>query len=152
MKSTLEIKPGIGLSSLAFGASMDEAEKSFGKPEDIQLIDDIEEFQTTVWHYWENGFTLFFDEQNNKLFNCAEIDNAEAQLWGKKVFELKEKQIIDLFRENGITLYESEQHDWGEKRLSFDEINIDFYFEKNRLISINFCKPLLNTQVLILKN
>lgn len=152
MKSTLEIKPGIGLSSLAFGASMDEAEKNFGKPEDAQLIDDIEEFQTTVWHYWENGFTLFFDEQNYKLFNCAEIDNADAQLWGKKVFELKEKQIIDLFRKNGITLYESEQHDWGEKRLSFDEVNIDFYFEKNRLISINFCKPLLNTQVLILKN
>ncbi|MFY9308108.1 MAG: hypothetical protein WAQ28_03560 [Bacteroidia bacterium] len=152
MKSKLEIKPGVGLSSLLFGASMEEAEKKFGKPEDAQLIDDIEEFQTTVWHYWESGFTLFFDEQNNKLFNCAEIDNEEAQLWGKKVFELKEKQIIDLFRENGITLYESEQHDWGEKRLSFDEANIDFYFEKNRLVSINFCKPLLNAQVLILKN
>lgn len=152
MKTKLEIKPGIGLSSLLFGASMEEAEKTFGKPEDAQLIDDIEEFKTTVWHYWETGFTLFFDEQNKKLFNCAEIDNEEALLWGKKVFELKEKQIIDLFQENGITLYESEQHDWGEKRLSFDEANIDFYFEKSRLISINFCKPLLDAQVLILKN
>jgi hypothetical protein len=152
MHTQLEIKPGIGLSSLLFGATMAEAEKTFGQPEDAQLIDDIEEFQTTVWHYWESGFTLFFDEQNKQLFNCAEIDGTTAQLWGKKIFELKEKQIIELFNENGITLYESEQHDWGEKRLSFDEANIDFYFEKNKLVSINYCKPLLASQVLILKN
>lgn len=152
MHTQMDIKPGIGLSSLSFGSSMEDAEILFGKPEDTQLIDDLEEFQTTVWHYWENGFTLFFDEQNQQLFNCAEIDNTEAQLWGEKVFNLKEQQIIELFKENGITIYESEFHEWGEKRLSFDEANIDFYFEKNKLISINYCKPLLDSQVLILKN
>lgn len=152
MHTQLEIKPGIGLSSLSFGATMEEAEKYFGKPEDSQLIDDLEEFQTTVWHYWESGFTLFFDEQHRQLFNCAEIDNEETQLWGKKVFDLKEKQIIELFKENGITMYESEQHEWGEKRLSFEEVNIDFYFEKNKLISVNYCKSLPDPQVLILKN
>lgn len=149
----LEIKPLVGISDLSFGATMQEAEKIFGQPDDVQLIDDIEEYCATVWHYWENGFTLFFDENNNKRFNCAELDSVSiALLWGKKVFELKEKHIVELFSDNGITLYESEQHDWGEKRLSFEEANIDFYFEKNKLVSINFCKPLLDSQVLILKN
>ena len=152
MHSKLEIKPGIGLSALLFGASMNESEALFGKPEEIQLIDDIEEFKTTVWHYWENGFTLFFDEQNNQLFHCVEIDNSETILFGKIVFELKEKQIIELFKENKITEYESEQHEWGEKRLSFNQANIDFYFERNKLVSINFCKPIIDSKLLKLKN
>lgn len=152
MYEKLEIKPGIGLSSLLFGATMAQAELVFGKPEEIQLIDDIEEFKTTVWHYWEEGFTLFFDEQNKQLFHCVEIDNPETILWDKKLFELKEKQIIALFKANNIELYEIEQHDWGEKRLSFDQAHIDFYFERNKLVSINFCKPIIDSELLILKN
>ena len=51
-----------------------------------------------------------------------------------------------------MLLYETEQHDWGEKRLSFDEAHIDFYFEKNKLISINYCKPIKDSHILILQN
>jgi len=152
MNIRLEIIPGIGLSTLLFGSSMADAEKIFGKTEEVQLIDELENFQTTVWHYWENGFTLFFDEQNNQLFNCVEIDNIDAQLWGLTIFDFKEKQIIEIFKSKGIIKFESEQHDWGEKRLSFDEANIDFYFNKNKLISINYCKPLNDSLLLILQN
>src|SRR5438128_842217 len=113
MASSFEIKPGIGFCTLLFGTAMADAEKAFGKPKDIQLIDDIEEFKTIVWHYWENGFTLFFDEQNNKQFNCVEIDNCNAMLWEQRLFDLKEKQIIELFKSKGILQYDSEQHDWG---------------------------------------
>ncbi|MCE9540233.1 MAG: hypothetical protein K8R85_13600 [Bacteroidetes bacterium] len=152
MNIRLEIIPSIGLSSLLFGSSMADAEKIFGETEEVQLIDELENFKTTVWHYWEIGFTLFFDEQNDQLFNCVEIDNSETQLWGIAIFELKEKQIIELFKSKGILLYETEQHDWGEKRLSFDEANIDFYFKQNKLISINYCKPINNPLSLILQN
>ncbi len=148
----LEIKPGIGLSNLLFGSSMNDAEKIFGKSEEIQLIDDIKEYQTIVWHYWANGFTLFFDDQNNQLFNCVEIDNIETRLWGQTIFDFKEKRVIELFKSKGMLLYETEQHEWGEKRLSFDEAHIDFYFEKNKLISINYCKPIKDSQILILQN
>ncbi len=152
MPSPLEIKPGIGLSSLNFGASMADAEKIFGKTEEVQLIDGIAEYRTTVWHYWEIGFTLFFDEQNFQLFNCVEIDNLDAQLWGQTIFDFKEKRIIELFKMKGFFLYETEMHEWGEKRLSFDDAHIDFYFNKNKLISINYCKPIKDSQILILKN
>jgi len=68
------------------------------------------------------------------------------------IFNFTEKQVIGLFKDKGIYLFEQEYHEWGEKRLSFDEANIDFYFEKNRLVSINYGLISEGTQTLILPN
>lgn len=152
MHIPFHINPCIGLSALKFGASTTDAEKLFGKALEVQVIDDTEEFKTTVWHYWDNGFSLFFDEQNNQLFNCVEINNIVSRLWGQTIFDFKENHIIELFKSKGILHFETEQHDWGEKRLSFDKANIDFYFDKNKLISINYCTLTQNSQLLILQN
>jgi TRAP-type C4-dicarboxylate transport system substrate-binding protein len=140
----LEIKPVVGLSALPFGASMKEAEELFGKAEESELLDDIEEYQSTVWHYWDKGFSLFFDESDQQLFCCVEIDNKEVTLWGKRIFDMQEDQIIELFKSRGITEHETELHEWGEKRLSFDQANIDFYFERNKLSSINYGKSVVD--------
>ena len=142
----------MGLSTLLFGTTMAEAEKIFGKAEETELLDDIEDCQSTVWHYWDRGFSIFFDESNNQLFCCVEIDNSDVQLWGQKIFEMNEKDIIGLFKNKGISVFETEQHEWGEKRLSFDEANIDFYFEKNKLSSINYGKQTTDSTFLILPN
>jgi hypothetical protein len=147
-----EIKPCVGLSNLPFGAAMSDIEKTLGKPEETEVLDDLEDCQSTVWHYWEQGFSLFFDENNSQIFGCVEIDNQEAVLWGKKIFTLSEKEIIALFKSKNYPQYETEVHEWGEKRLSFDAANIDFYFEKNKLTSINYGKSLSNPQILILPN
>ncbi len=152
MTIPLEIKPVLGLSSLLFGTTMAETELVFGRAEETELLDDIEDSQSTVWHYWESGFSLFFDESNNQLFCCVEIDNKDAVLWGQKVFSMSENQIIELFKKKGVTNFETEVHEWGEKRLSFDELNIDFYFEKNSLSSINYGKPENESTFLILPN
>jgi hypothetical protein len=146
---SLEIKPLTGLSELLFGSTMSDAEKALGKAEETEFLDDIEEFRSTVWHYWENGFSLFFDENNSQLFCCVEIDNEDVRLWGKKIFDLNEKQIIELFKSKGIITFETEQHEWGEKRLSFDEANIDFYFEKNKLSSINYGKSEMDLPLIL---
>lgn len=152
MNHNLDIKLGIGLCSLIFGASISEAEKCFGEAENKELIDDIEEATATVLYYTNKGFTLFFEDNNAQLLNCVDIENPDAVLWGHKIFEFKEPQIIELFKSKGIIHYETEQHDWGEKRLSFDDVNVDFYFEKNKLTSVNYGKLIQDTQVLILPN
>jgi hypothetical protein len=144
MGLALEIKPVVGLCALPFGATMKEAEELFGKAEETELLDDIEEYQSTVWHYWDKGFSLFFDEGDKQLFCCVEIDNKDVTLWGKRIFEMDEQQITELFRTRGITEFETEVHEWGEKRLSFDQANIDFYFEKNKLCSINYGKSVVD--------
>ena len=152
MGELLEILPGKGFCKLLFGSSMAQAEQIFGKYEEVATFDDIDEYKSTVWHYWERGFSLFFDEKEPKLFCCIEIDNLESEMWGKKIFYLKEKQIIELLKSKGIKNYETEKQEWGEKRITFDEINIDFYFENNNLVSINYGKISAVEPILILSN
>ena len=129
-----------GLGNLKFGASAIEALAYYGEPaEKEELFDDLLNEKSIVYHYWEKGFSLFFKDDEIKTFTCAEVDDEEALLFGKEVFGMNEKQVIDLFFENGYKLSETEQHAWGEKRLSFDDAFADLYFEKGKLISINFC-------------
>lgn len=129
-----------GLGPLKFGASAAEAKAAFGDPaETEELFDELLNEKSLVYHYWHEGFSLFFKDDETKTFTCAEVDDDAILLFGKKVFDLDEKEIIALFKENGYALTETEQHTWGERRLSFDEAFADLYFEKGKLISINFC-------------
>lgn len=152
MLPILRIEPCKGLSKLKFGCSTEDAKKYFGEPEDIDVMDDLEDAKSTVWHYWDQGFSLFFDHNNNNEFCCVEIDNTTALLWDIEIFQLDENEIIALFKTHSFDLFETEMHEWGEKRLSFDDANIDFYFNKGKLVSVNFGKPPLSNNILILPN
>lgn len=152
MSSILEIKPGIGLSNLMFGSSMKQASICFGEPEDVEIMDAIDDTQSTVWHFWEKGFSLFFEDEKNHEFCCVEVDNKSSILFGTEIFKLSEKEIVNLLKSKSYTELDSEVHDWGEKRVSFDDANIDFYFNKNKLVSINFGKPPISSKILILPN
>ena len=128
-----------GFCTLSFGVSTVDAELVFGKPEEIQVLDDsILETSCTVYHYWDSGFSLFFDNKNAMKFGSVEVDNEDTLLFGKKLFSLNEQQLIDLMKENNYVLTDTENQDWGEKRLSFDEAGLDCYFENGRMSSVNF--------------
>lgn len=128
-----------GFCTLNFGVSSVDAELVFGKPEEIQVLDDpILETSCTVYHYWESGFSLFFDNKNAMKFGSVEVDNKDTLLFGKKLFSLNEKQLTDLMKEHNYSLSDTERQEWGEKRLSFDEAGLDCYFENEKLTSINF--------------
>lgn len=124
---------------LPFGSSKDKAVEVFGQPEEIQnLTDDILNNNSMVYHYWNEGYSLFFDTNRDQSFCSVEIDNKETLLFDIKIFTLKEKEIIELMKQQGYSLSDSEVHKWGEKRISFDEAGLDCYFENNRLVSVNF--------------
>ena len=128
-----------GFCTLSFGVSAVDAELVFGKPEEIQVLDDhILETSCTVYHYWDSGFSLFFDNKNAMKFGSVEVDNKDSLLFGKKLFSLNEQHLIDLMKEHNYTLTDTEKQDWGEKRLSFDEAGLDCYFENGKLSSVNF--------------
>jgi hypothetical protein len=131
-----------GLGELHFGETAKQAQALFGEPDESEeLFDELMNEKSLVYHYWEKGFSLFFKDDEAKTFTCAEVDDPEILLFGEKVFDLTEDKIVTLFKTNGYSLSETEQHAWGEKRLSFDEAFADLYFEKGKLISINFCVP-----------
>ena len=139
MNFTPQINLLKGFCTLSFGVSAVDAELVFGKPEEIQVLEDpILETSCTVYHYWESGFSLFFDNKNFMKFGSVEVDNEDTLLFSQKLFSLKEQQLIDLMKQNKFTLTDTEKQEWGEKRLSFDEAGLDCYFENGRLTSINF--------------
>ena len=139
MLDTPEIILLHGFCSLSFGESKENVVKKFGDPEEIQnLSDDILNNHSLVYHYWEHGFSIFFDTNKNQSFCNVEIDNKETILFETKIFSLKEKEIISLLSQNGYPLSDTEIHQWGEKRISFDSAGLDCYFENNRLVSVNF--------------
>lgn len=130
-----------GLGELKFGETKKRAVDLFGEPDETEdLFDELLNEKSSVCHYWDRGFSLFFKDNTDKTFTCAEVDDKEAELFGKKLFTLNEKQVVELFKANGFSLTETEQHAWGEKRVSFDDAFADLYFENGKLISINFCQ------------
>ena len=135
----LQLKPLIGINDLTFGAFPAEIIKQFGEPEEIEeLNDELLDDHVLVYHYWESGISFFFSTRNNNFFSSVETDNKNAILFGEKIFELNENEVIALFKKNNIVVSEKEQHEWGEKRISFDTINMDLYFANGKLNSINY--------------
>jgi hypothetical protein len=139
MSNIPEIKLLKGFCSLAFGANKESAVLAFGEPEEVQNInDEILNNHSLVYHYWDKGYSLFFDINRNHSFCSVEIDNRETVLFEMKLFSLQEKEIIALMKQNGFALSDTEVHQWGERRVSFDSAGLDCYFENNKLVSVNF--------------
>ncbi len=140
MKEKLVINPLKGLNNLKFGSSKKDVENYFGKPEDTETIE-VEEDDLSdaiVWNYDELGFSAFFENDLDDLLTCFDISNDDVTLFDKKVFEMDKKKIIDLMKKHGFSEVESEDEDWGEHRMSFNDAVMDFYFEGNQLVSISW--------------
>lgn len=139
MSLSLEIQLLKGFCNFNFGQIVTEAEALFGPAEESQTLeDDLLETSSYVLHYWTQGFSLFFDKNKGNTFTSVEVDNKETLLFKQKVFTMNEKALTELLKANGYKLTDTENHAWGEKRLSFDDAGLDCYFENGRLISINF--------------
>ncbi len=128
-----------GLNTINFGSTIDDVKKQLGEPQEIQnLSDDILNTSSIAYHYWDDGYSLFFDVLNSKKLNSVELDNKETLLFDVRLFSFNEKELIQLMKFNGYALSETEAHPWGEKRLSFDEAGLDCYFQNNKMSSVNF--------------
>lgn len=134
-----EIKLLNGFCNLSFGQSVMEARVIFGAPNEEETLDDeLLKASSFVMHYWDRGFSLFFDNHKNRVFNSVEVDHPETILFNEKIFSLKEYELIALLKLNKFSLTDTENHEWGEKRISFDEANLDCYFQNEKLVSVNF--------------
>jgi hypothetical protein len=125
--------------ALPFGATDKEALRIYGEPDEKEMLEGIDGSVSAVWHYWAKGFTLFFDGAKTDRFCCAEIDSSlQLKMWDIPVFSLNEPQLKELFKQNGFKELDEEFHEWGEKRITFDDAMADFYFENGIMVSVNF--------------
>ncbi|HTL80873.1 MAG TPA: hypothetical protein VL651_04175 [Bacteroidia bacterium] len=122
-----------------FGATSEDVAKAFGTPDEIENLDSGDGTAAPVWHYWSKGFSLFFDSENGTRLCCVEADNSVIlEMLGKKIFHLNENEVKELMHDSGYRELDEENHEWGEKRVTFDDANVDYYFEKGIMVSINF--------------
>lgn len=138
MSEIIEIKIKVGINNLKFGATPSETEKTLGKPDENEHIKTDDENEADLWLYHDQAVSLFFEKVTNYRFSCIETDNDEAILFGKEVFKLSEKELIDLMNSKGFTDCEVDEEAWGEKRVSFHDGLIDFYYENDEMISISW--------------
>lgn len=133
MNLTINIKQGLG--DIRFLMPVEEVVSLMGTADEVENIDNAADEPTTVLHYNDMGITMFF-EGENPVLACIDVSNDECTLFGKKIFDMDERQIIALMVSNNYTEQDVDNEDWGERRISFPEGNIDFFLEDDELISI----------------
>lgn len=133
----IEINIKSGLDGITFGSKLEDVIAQLGDPEDIENID-MDDENTTVLNYWDMGLTLFFEDVTKPCLSCIEISNKNAILFGKKIFSLSKDEIILLMKENGHNEYEVDTEVWGEERLTYEDLMIDFYFEDKKLSEVSW--------------
>lgn len=137
MDFTIELKKGIG--NLMFDMTLEEVKQILGEPTEMETIDNGMEEETLVLHYDDQSLTLFF-EGETKLLNCIDTDNEDTILFGQNIYTLTEKEITQLMIANNYFAEDIETESWGERRVTFIEGNIDFFFENDELMSVVFGK------------
>ena len=140
MKLTLDINPKVGFGELKFGHTIEEIIALMGEAEDVEDIQDDEEFNTVIMNYWENGFSVFIEGNGaeRSIASCFETDNIEATIFGKEIFKMNQDEITELMKANGYSEIDTETEETGEFRLSFEDGLIDFFFEDGELNAVNW--------------
>lgn len=131
----LEIKIKEGLGDLRFGMTEEQIKAIMSRPDEVEHIENAADEPTTVMHYNDHGITLFLEDEPQVLA-CIDLANEQCTLFGKEVFDLNERELVKLMVANDLTEQDVDQEDWGERRVSFPQGNIDFYFADGEMTSI----------------
>ncbi len=143
MLSSYKIIPNSGFGDVEFGIDMDTFVEKYGEPEEVDTIDEDEERNTMILHYWAKGYSLFFVGISNPLLAGVETDHQDSELYGEKILGRSKESILELMKKNGHTDYdEGTDETVGENdkdlRVSFEESMMDFFFRENQLVYMNF--------------
>ena len=135
MEYSIEIKKGLG--SVLFGMPVEEVVALLGEAEEVECVDNAADETTTILHYEDGALTLFFEGENPTL-ECIDLSVDNATLFGNNVFDMNEKEIVQLMVKNNYFEQDADEEAWGERRISFGEGNIDFFFEDDELHAVVF--------------
>ncbi len=133
MELTIKLKKGVG--DIEFGMPVEDVVKILGNADEVENIDNAADESTTVLRYNDDGITIFC-EGDNPTVSCIDIANEDCTLFGENIFDLDERQLVTLMVKNNYTEQDVDEEDWGERRVSFPQGNVDFYFDEGELVSV----------------
>lgn len=131
---TFDIHTKQGIGDLEFDMPIEKVAALLGEADEVETIDNAIDETTTVLRY-KDSLTLFFEGYNPTL-SCIDITNENSTLFDKPIFEMNEQEIVKLMVDNNYFEQDVENEIWGERRISFNEGNIDFFFEDDELMSV----------------
>lgn len=130
-----------GLGEIHFGCTPELVRGVIGEPEDVEELENPIDgnVESIVWNYPEEGLNFFFDAANGEpSLSTIESDNLETVLFNSKIFNISRDMIISLMTENGYTGLDEDDETWGEHRVTFDDAQIDFYFDDQELTLVSW--------------
>jgi hypothetical protein len=114
---------------------VEEVVAILGEADEVETIDNAVDETTTVLRY-HDSLTLFFEGPYDPILSCIDITNEDATLFGKEIFDMNEKEIVRLMVDNNYFEQDVDNEEWGERRITFNEGNIDFFLEDDELMSV----------------
>jgi hypothetical protein len=139
MKLSIKIKEG--LNDLPFHCSPEKVREVFSSPFESEELDNPVDgsLESLVWNYEEPSVNFFFDTTGMEpSLMTIESEDIETELFGKKIFQLNLADILLLMKNNGYGEFEEEDETWGEHRITFDDAQLDFYFEQDELSLVSW--------------
>jgi hypothetical protein len=107
--------------------------KHFGEPDEIDKGENNAYGEASfTYHFYSLELSLFFNVQQ---LLCAAIANSSFKMFGENVFQMKEDELIYLFKMNGFEDHELDK-DWGEKQLIFDKAGVTIFFDNQKVSEI----------------
>lgn len=133
MEHVINIKVGFG--EIVFGMPVEDVVSMLGEADEIECMENAMDEPTTILHYEDGGLTLFF-EGDSPTLQCIDLSLDDSKLFGRRIFEMQEKDIVRLMVENNYCEEDADEEAWGERRISFGEANVDFFFDGGELVSV----------------
>lgn len=134
------IYPKVGFGLIKFGLYPEDIIEILGFPE---IIEDPNEEGDKIFYYENIGINyLCFDRDDGFRLTTIELNNrSKAKLWDKEIFGLSLKQIENISTSYGFSLkfedsliYESEEGKCIEEIYRIEELRLDFYFNKDKIL------------------
>jgi hypothetical protein len=108
-----------------------------GEPQELDSMDDEEEFNMLILHYWDLGFSIIFEGVSKQVVSGFETDHPDATMYGKKIIGMGEEEVISMMKEHGFSEFETDLEE-GDKRLSYEDLLLDFYLRDGKVIFVNW--------------
>ena len=139
MSIQIILKKGMG--EIHFGCTPELVRALLGEPDEVEELESAVDgvVESIVWNYPDAGLNFFFEAANGEpSLSTIESDNLETVAFNAKIFNLTKDSIINLMKENGYTDLDEDDETWGEHRVTFDDAQIDFYFDDQALTLVSW--------------
>jgi hypothetical protein len=128
-----------GVDDVEFGISKQSLIDRYGAELNFEIIDEEEDIKTEAVVFKDSETTLYFEgSETEMIFSACDTENHDALLFGEKIFTKTEDEIKELMKARKYSIDEEDTEEWGEKRISYYDAMVDFFFEDGELSSISW--------------